>query len=264
MADANRKPFVDVRVPPRLRRHATFRAMQKPMLSFNVVPVGGEVIEPPSAEPAHDQRLPQTKPDQRPDDKEPQRVPDPGRPDASLGRDIRVDVGVARGDVDPDPVEVVLTPVMDCRRSGRGGLGLRLTVCASKGAARLMPRIRDYVDLDDTLSLSGAERFDYAQARLPPPANWFMAGTPELKRVLGMENMISPEQWRRLRPLLTPREQHGYNYPAPTVSQTPTSRSVRHLRSRLGANSNKSVLTTLLQMYFLHKQLVSGHTDVML
>ena len=79
-------------------------------------------------------------------------------------------------------------------------------------AARLMPRIRDYVDLDDTLSLSGAERFDYARARLPPPANWFMAGTPELKRVLGVEDIISPEQWRRLRPLLTPREQHGYNF----------------------------------------------------
>ena len=79
-------------------------------------------------------------------------------------------------------------------------------------AARLMPRIRDYVDLDDTLTLSGAERFDYARARLPPPANWFMAGTPELKRVLGVEDIISPEQWRRLRPLLTPREQHGYNF----------------------------------------------------
>ena len=33
MTDANRKRFVDVRVPPRLRRHATFRAMQNPMLS---------------------------------------------------------------------------------------------------------------------------------------------------------------------------------------------------------------------------------------
>ena len=79
-------------------------------------------------------------------------------------------------------------------------------------AARLMPRIRDYVDLDETLTLSGAERFDYVRAGRPPPANWFMAGTPELKRVLGVADIVSPEQWRRLRPLLTPREQHGYNF----------------------------------------------------
>lgn len=79
-------------------------------------------------------------------------------------------------------------------------------------AARLMPRIRDYVDLDDTLTLSGAERFDYARARRPTPANWYMAGTPELRRVLGFEDIVSAEQWRRLRPLLTPREQHGYNF----------------------------------------------------
>lgn len=79
-------------------------------------------------------------------------------------------------------------------------------------ASGLMPRVRDYVDLDDALSLSGAERFDYARARRPPPANWFMAGTPELRRVLGVETLVTPAQWRRLRPLLTPREQHGYNF----------------------------------------------------
>ena len=79
-------------------------------------------------------------------------------------------------------------------------------------SARLMPRIADYIDLDDAITLNGAERFDYSRAQLAPPANWFMGGTPELKRVLGVENLLSADQWRRLRPLLTPRHQLGYNF----------------------------------------------------
>ena len=76
----------------------------------------------------------------------------------------------------------------------------------------LIPRMRDYIDVDSTINLSGAERFDYVQAGRPPPANWFMAGTPELKTVLGVDEVLTAEQWRRLRPLLTPRIQLGYNF----------------------------------------------------
>lgn len=77
---------------------------------------------------------------------------------------------------------------------------------------RLMPLIADYIDMDNEIRLGGAERYDYVRARRPAPPNWFMAGTPELKRVLGFESVISASQWRRLRPLLTPRVQLGYNF----------------------------------------------------
>ena len=77
---------------------------------------------------------------------------------------------------------------------------------------RLMPLISDYIDMDNAIALGGAERYDYARAGRSPPANWFMAGPTELKRVLGFEGVISPDQWRRLRPLLTPGVQMGYNF----------------------------------------------------
>ena len=77
---------------------------------------------------------------------------------------------------------------------------------------RLMPLIADYIDMDNEIRLGGAERYDYARARRPAPPNWFMAGSPELKRVLGFEGVISASQWRRLRGLLTPRVQLGYNF----------------------------------------------------
>lgn len=93
-------------------------------------------------------------------------------------------------------------------------LGLVLEHVGVRGvdAQRLMPLIGDYIDMDNALALGGAERYDYARARRAPPANWFMAGTPELKRVLGFEEFISAGQWRRLRPLLTPGVQMGYNF----------------------------------------------------
>jgi len=76
----------------------------------------------------------------------------------------------------------------------------------------IVPRIRDYADLDDSLSLNGAERIDYARVNRPPPANWLLASPVELKRVLGLEGAISEAQWRRMRPLLTPRVAGRYNF----------------------------------------------------
>ena len=76
----------------------------------------------------------------------------------------------------------------------------------------IVPRIRDYADLDDSLSLNGAERIDYARANRPPPANWLLASPVELKRVLGLEGAVSETQWRRLRPLLTSRVAGRYNF----------------------------------------------------
>ncbi len=124
---------------------------------------------------------------------------------------------------------------------------------------RIVPRADDYIDTDDDLSLSGAERFDYDKAAapdpvaarpsrtgatapvwdqapgtaatwdlslaaesrsgvaasgvgLPNPSNWSMATPLELKRVLGVDGIIAPDQWRRLLPMLTIRQTYGYNF----------------------------------------------------
>ena len=71
--------------------------------------------------------------------------------------------------------------------------------------ARLIPRIADYIDRDDRLSLDGAEADAYREAEQPPPANWFLQTPMELNRVLGAAELIDHEQWRRLRNLATPR-----------------------------------------------------------
>lgn len=76
----------------------------------------------------------------------------------------------------------------------------------------IVPRIRDYADLDDSLSLNGAERIDYARGNRPPPANWLLASPVELKRVLGIDSLVSDAQWRRIRPLLTARVAGRYNF----------------------------------------------------
>ena len=65
--------------------------------------------------------------------------------------------------------------------------------------ARLMPRLKDYVDRDDTLTLSGAEAGEYAAAGLPPPANWFLIAPLEASKVLGARILVQPAQWAYLR-----------------------------------------------------------------
>ena len=78
--------------------------------------------------------------------------------------------------------------------------------------SRLVARIRDYVDADQALVLGGAERLAYRRAGQPPPANWIMATPLELKRVLGVDQLLSLAQQRALFPLLTSRPQAGYNF----------------------------------------------------
>ena len=89
---------------------------------------------------------------------------------------------------------------------------LRHVGVAADDVERIVARIEDYVDPDGDLTLNGAERQDYLQRGLPPPLDWIMASAPELKRVLGVEELITPAQWRRLRPLLTVRPVLGYNF----------------------------------------------------
>ena len=151
-----------------------------------------------------------------------------------------------------------LVPV-NVPRSAHFAAALSYVGVASTDIARIVPRVEDYVDMDDDLSLSGAERFDYdkttspapggraatsyqtsvisrAQNRtsgtspnqgpnrasagpdtasdlgFPNPSNWTMATPLELRRVLGVDDLISPDQWRRLLPMLTMRQTAGHNF----------------------------------------------------
>ena len=102
------------------------------------------------------------------------------------------------------PVNIPSSPMLSAVLEGAG--------ISPGDVARVIPRIGDYIDLDNQLSLNGAEEFDYRQQGFPPPANWFLAGPMELKRVLGVGELISPDQWRRLSPLLSVRGAGVYNF----------------------------------------------------
>ena len=78
--------------------------------------------------------------------------------------------------------------------------------------ARLIPRVADYIDLDDRLTLDGAETRAYLEAELPPPPNWFLWTPMELSRVLGAASMLDHEQWRRLRNMATTRHLLSVNF----------------------------------------------------
>lgn len=76
----------------------------------------------------------------------------------------------------------------------------------------IVPRVQDYTDLDETLTLDGAERHDYRRRQRPPPANWLMTSPTEFKKVLGIDALVAPGQWVELRRLLTTRGSTGYNF----------------------------------------------------
>lgn len=78
--------------------------------------------------------------------------------------------------------------------------------------ARLIPRVADYIDLDDRLTLDGAETKAYREAELPPPPNWFLWTPMELNRVLGAASLFDHGQWRRLRNMATPRHLVSVNF----------------------------------------------------
>ena len=91
----------------------------------------------------------------------------------------------------------------------------------ARDAARLVPRVVDYIDLDDDLSLDGAEAFSYHRAGKPAPPNWFLATPMELNHVLGVGDLLDNAQWRRLRDLTTPRILVSVNFntmPAPVAA----------------------------------------------
>ena len=83
---------------------------------------------------------------------------------------------------------------------------------AASDVERTVARVKDYIDSDSDLTLNGAERYDYRQRGAPPPLNWIMSSPLELTKVLGVDEMLTPAQWRRLWPLLTMRPVFGYNF----------------------------------------------------
>ena len=89
---------------------------------------------------------------------------------------------------------------------------LRHAGVAVSDIERVVARIEDYIDKDSDLTLNGAERPEYRQAGAPPPLNWIMSSPVELRKVLGIDEILGPAQWRRLRPLLTMRPAVGYNF----------------------------------------------------
>ena len=77
---------------------------------------------------------------------------------------------------------------------------------------RIVARVEDYIDSDDTLTLNGAEYQEYRERGEPPPLNWIMASPVELTKVLGIDTLITVSQWERLLPMLTVRPAVGYNF----------------------------------------------------
>ena len=83
---------------------------------------------------------------------------------------------------------------------------------AASDVERIVARVEDYIDSDDTLTLNGAERYDYRQRGAPPPLNWLMSSPLELSKVLGVGEMLTPAQGDRLWPVLTMRPVFSYNF----------------------------------------------------
>lgn len=73
-------------------------------------------------------------------------------------------------------------------------------------------RLEDYIDQDQKLSLNGAEFYDYRVKDLAPPPNYLMATPIELKELLGFEDLMTSQQWHRLKPFMSMRQAVGYNF----------------------------------------------------
>ena len=120
---------------------------------------------------------------------------------------------------------------------------------AGSDIERIVARVEDYIDKDDTLTLNGAERHDYLRRGEPPPLNWIMSSPMELAKVLGVGEMLIPAEWRRLWPVLTMRPVFGYNFNTmpPTVLAAGLGLDEQGVRAVLEEREERSIsrLTTL-------------------
>lgn len=92
------------------------------------------------------------------------------------------------------------------------GALLRRIGIAPGDVTRIVHRIEDYIDMDSALHVNGAEAGRYRASGKPPPPNWIMASPLELQNVLGVPDIITDAQWRRLLPLLSMRQSTGYHF----------------------------------------------------
>ena len=92
------------------------------------------------------------------------------------------------------------------------GALLRHIGVARDDVALVVARVEDYIDLDGALRVNGAEAGHYRSLGMPPPPNWIMASPLEMRNVLGVDDVITDAQWRRLLPLLSIRQSVGYNF----------------------------------------------------
>ena len=139
---------------------------------------------------------------------EDERLPDHGDGEVKMTGETYAGLGEARFSVqDEGGLAPLNTPGYPPFAALLGHVGV-----AAPDVDRIVARIEDYVDSDGDLTLNGAERQDYRRRGLPPPPDWIMASPMELRKVLGVDALITPDQWRRLRPLLTVRPALGYNF----------------------------------------------------
>ena len=130
---------------------------------------------------------------------------------------------------------------------------------AASDIERMVVRVEDYIDKDSNVTLNGAEQSDYRRRGAPPPLNWTMSSPVELKKVLGFDEMLTPTQWHRLRPLLTVRPVFGYNFNTmrPEVLAAVLGLEEQDVQSLLAEREKRSIyrLTTI--------SLLSGrHPDI--
>jgi type II secretory pathway component PulK len=70
-------------------------------------------------------------------------------------------------------------------------------------AGVLVDRLADYVDPDDLKRADGAEAEDYLLAGQAPPPNVPLRRADQLHGILGWRDLVSSQQWSRLRDLVT-------------------------------------------------------------
>ena len=83
---------------------------------------------------------------------------------------------------------------------------------AEDDIARIVARVEDYIDSDDAPAPEGAESPQYRRQGKGEPLNWIMASPLEIGEVLGIRDLLTPEQLSHLLPLLTVRPVSVYNF----------------------------------------------------
>ena len=133
---------------------------------------------------------------------------------------------------------------------------------AEDDVAGLMPRLRDYIDVDGDLTLDGAEAYDYARTGRPPPGNFFLTTSMELNRVLGAESLLDRAQRQRLRAMTTPRLVSGLNFNTmpPPVAAAVLETDIDDLAAFLAAREEES-LTRLDRIFQLTGQSANVASD---